>query len=102
VVRPTVRVAGHAVIATSTGLRLRADTDPASLPCEGVGAPHAHVRVGRPTAFDIKAWSDYGVAIVGGAAAPAGLLIPGQSTTALGRRRRPHGRVIVTYVRTCE
>jgi hypothetical protein len=25
-------------------------------------------------AFDIKAWSDYGVAIVGGAAAPAGLL----------------------------
>jgi hypothetical protein len=25
-------------------------------------------------AFDIKAWSDYGVAIVGGAAALAGLL----------------------------
>jgi hypothetical protein len=32
------------------------------------------VRVDRPMAFDIKAWSDYGVAIVGGAAALAGLL----------------------------
>ena len=32
------------------------------------------VRVGRPMAFDIEAWSDYGVAIVGAAAALAGLL----------------------------
>src|SRR3954453_22715314 len=35
---------------------------------------HMHVRVARPMAFDIKAWSDYGVAIVGGAAALVGLL----------------------------
>jgi len=34
----------------------------------------AHVRVGRPMAFDIQAWSDYGVAVVGGAAALTGLL----------------------------
>ena len=33
-----------------------------------------HVRVDRPVAFDIKAWSDYGVAIVGAAAVPVGLL----------------------------
>src|SRR3954470_6448680 len=32
-----------------------------------------HVRVGGPMAFDIEAWSDYGVAIVGAAAALAGL-----------------------------
>ena len=33
-----------------------------------------HVRVDRPMAFDIEAWSDYGVAIVGGSAALVGLL----------------------------
>jgi len=38
------------------------------------GGPYAHVRVDRPMAFDIKAWSDYAVAIVGAAAALAGLL----------------------------
>src|SRR4051794_6984459 len=37
-------------------------------------ACHMHVRVDRPMAFDIKAWSDYGVAIVGAAAVLVGLL----------------------------
>ena len=37
--------------------------------------PHPRdVRVQRPMGFDIEAWSDYGVAIVGGAAALTGLL----------------------------
>jgi hypothetical protein len=38
------------------------------------GGAHAHVIVDRPVAFDIEAWSDYGLAVVGGAAALTGLL----------------------------
>jgi hypothetical protein len=38
------------------------------------GGARAHVIVDPPVAFDIEAWSDYGLAVVGGAAALTGLL----------------------------
>jgi len=39
------------------------------------GGARAHVFVDPPVAFDIEAWSDYGLGVVGGAAALTGLLV---------------------------